>query len=80
MKLKTFKPGGVHPPANKLSANAQTVKLDLPNEVSIPLSQHQGAPAVPVVKKVTWLKWAPSSPAVKRLSPPTSIRPCPVRC
>jgi len=51
MKLQTFKPGGVHPPANKLSANTPTVKLDLPKEASIPLSQHQGASAVPVVKK-----------------------------
>jgi Na+-translocating ferredoxin:NAD+ oxidoreductase subunit C len=51
MKLKTFKPGGVHPPTNKLSANVPVVKLELPKEVSIPLSQHQGAPAVPIVKK-----------------------------
>lgn len=51
MKLKTFKPGGVHPSANKLSANVPTVELGLPKEVSIPLSQHQGALAVPVIKK-----------------------------
>ena len=51
MKLKTFKRGGVHPPANKLSATIPTVKLGLPKEVYIPLSQHQGALAVPIVKK-----------------------------
>lgn len=51
MKLKSFKQGGVHPPGNKLSAHVPTVKLGLPKEVNIPLSQHQGALAVPIVKK-----------------------------
>jgi len=51
MKLKTFKRGGVHPPENKLSAHVPIEKLGLPEQVSIPLSQHLGAPAVPVVKK-----------------------------
>lgn len=51
MKLKTFKLGGVHPPENKLSADVPIQKLGLPKQVSILMSQHLGAPAVPVVKK-----------------------------
>ena len=49
--LKTFKIGGVHPPENKLSAQGEIITLPLPEQVSIPLSQHIGAPAVPTVKK-----------------------------
>ena len=48
--LKTFKIGGVHPPENKLSAQGEIITLPLPEQVSIPLSQHIGAPAVPTVK------------------------------
>ncbi len=51
MNLKTFKLGGVHPPENKLSAGSAIVKLALPEQVSILLNQHLGAPAVPVVDK-----------------------------
>ena len=49
--LKTFKIGGVHPPENKLSAQQAIVTLPLPEQVAIPLSQHIGAPATPVVQK-----------------------------
>ena len=49
--LKTFKLGGVHPPENKLSADAQIRELPLPAVVSIPMGQHIGAPATPLVKK-----------------------------
>ncbi|MCP4146767.1 MAG: electron transport complex subunit RsxC [bacterium] len=49
--MKTFKMGGVHPPENKMSAGAPVEKLGLPKQVSIPMSQHLGAPAVPIVKK-----------------------------
>lgn len=49
--LKTFKIGGVHPPENKLSAQGEIIALPLPEQVTIPLSQHIGAPAVPTVKK-----------------------------
>ena len=49
--LKTFKLGGVHPPENKISANAKTEVLPLPKSVFIPVAQHIGAPAVPVVNK-----------------------------
>ncbi|HPM47554.1 MAG TPA: electron transport complex subunit RsxC [bacterium] len=51
MKLKTFKIGGVHPPENKMAASTPIEALAIPKRVSIPLSQHIGAPAVPVVKK-----------------------------
>ncbi len=49
--MKTFKLGGVHPPENKLSQNAPITALPLPETVYIPLSQHLGVPANPVVKK-----------------------------
>ncbi len=49
--LKTFKPGGVHPPGNKRSAGAPVRELPLPESVFIPVAQHIGAPATPVVKR-----------------------------
>ncbi len=49
--LKTFKIGGVHPPENKLSAGSKIQALPIPEQVIIPLSQHIGAPATPVVQK-----------------------------
>jgi electron transport complex protein RnfC len=49
--LKTFKLGGIHPPENKLAKDSPIEELGLPEKVSIPLSQHLGAPAIPVVKK-----------------------------
>lgn len=49
--LKTFKIGGVHPPENKLSADEKIKILPVPEEVVIPLGQHIGAPATPVVQK-----------------------------
>lgn len=48
--LKTFPRGGVHPAENKISANMAIEKLKLPVQVSIPVGQHIGAPAVAVVK------------------------------
>ena len=51
MKLRTFKIGGVHPPENKMAAHSPIETLGLPKRVFIPLGQHIGAPAVPVVKK-----------------------------
>ena len=48
---KTFKLGGVHPPENKLSADKPIVELQLPATVFIPVAQHIGAPATPVVNK-----------------------------
>lgn len=49
--LKTFRIGGIHPPENKLSAGKHITPLAPPKQVIIPLSQHIGAPAAPVVKK-----------------------------
>lgn len=51
MNIKTFKIGGIHPPENKLSAGAPIEAVAIPEKVIIPLSQHIGAPAVPVIKK-----------------------------
>lgn len=49
--LKTFKLGGVHPPENKLSAGNAIEVLPPPKSVFIPVAQHIGAPATPVVKR-----------------------------
>ncbi len=49
--LRTFRIGGIHPPENKLSAAVAPQPLALPREVIIPIGQHIGAPAVPVVAK-----------------------------
>ena len=49
--LKTFRSGGVHPPEQKLSANSAIEVFPLPRQVSIPLNQNLGAPAIPLVNK-----------------------------
>ena len=49
--MKTFRIGGVHPKENKLSAGQKIQVVPLPKQAIIPLSQHLGAPAVPVVEK-----------------------------
>lgn len=49
--LKTFKKGGVHPPENKISSHRPIEVLPVPASVFIPVAQHIGAPATPVVKK-----------------------------
>lgn len=49
--LKTFSKGGVHPPENKISASNPIEILPLPQKVSIPVSQHIGAPATVLVAK-----------------------------
>ncbi len=49
--LKTFPKGGVHPKENKFSAGKSIETMDLPKQVSIPISQHIGVPAIPTVKK-----------------------------
>ena len=49
--LKTFSKGGVHPPENKISAGNPIEILQLPQKVSIPVSQHIGAPATVLVAK-----------------------------
>ena len=49
--LKTFPRGGVHPPENKLTADIPIEYLPVPEFVVIPVSQHIGSPANPVVSK-----------------------------
>jgi electron transport complex protein RnfC len=49
--LKTFPKGGIHPPENKLTADRPIEVLPLPVQVSVPVAQHIGAPATPVVEK-----------------------------
>ncbi len=49
--LKTFKLGGVHPAENKLSKDKSIEVLAIPNNASIPFSQHLGAPAKVLVNK-----------------------------
>ncbi len=49
--LKTFPTGGVHPPENKITAAMPVKPLEPAGQVVIPVSQHIGAPASPVVNK-----------------------------
>ena len=49
--LKTFPVGGVHPPENKMTANVAIEYLPVPEKVTIPVSQHIGAPATITVIK-----------------------------
>ncbi len=49
--LKTFTRGGVHPAENKLSASSPIITAKLPKLAVVPLGQHIGAPASPVVNK-----------------------------
>jgi len=49
--LKTFKIGGIHPAANKLSATSKIEKLPLPDSITILVSQHIGAPSKVIVNK-----------------------------
>ncbi|MDR1097284.1 MAG: electron transport complex subunit RsxC [Tannerella sp.] len=49
--MRTFRIGGIHPPANKLSAGRPIETIAVPAAVVIPLSQHIGAPAKAVVAK-----------------------------
>jgi len=43
--------GGVHPPENKISSGEKIKTLPIPVKVIIPVGQHIGAPATPVVAK-----------------------------
>lgn len=48
---RSFRMGGIHPSDNKISRSEAVVKMPLPETVTIPLSQHIGAPATAVVDK-----------------------------
>jgi len=50
IKIKTFPQGGVHPHEHKISKDKKIEFLSLPETVSIPLSQHIGAPAESLVQ------------------------------
>lgn len=49
MKIYTFKRGGVHPPQMKTAPAGVIIDAGLPLSVSIPLQQHIGAEAKPIV-------------------------------
>ena len=49
--IKTFPMGGVHPSENKYTEDKPIEKLAAPKQVSIPISQHIGAPAKPIVEQ-----------------------------
>jgi len=49
--IRSFPKGGVHPAANKFSAGNRITVLPIPETVSIPLSQHLGVPAEPLVNR-----------------------------
>jgi electron transport complex protein RnfC len=49
--MKTFSKGGIHPPENKLGSGEAIRTMPLPETVTVPLSQHIGAPAVATVAK-----------------------------
>ena len=54
--MKTFPLGGIHPPENKLTANMAIRYLPIPESVTIPVSQHIGAPATTIVNKGDYVK------------------------
>ncbi len=54
--LKTFPKGGVHPPENKLSAQAAIEVFPIPPQVVIPIAQHIGAPSTILVKRGDMVK------------------------
>lgn len=54
--FKTFPKGGIHPPENKLTADKPIVALPVPAQIAVPVSQHIGAPATPVVEKGAMVK------------------------
>ena len=52
MNLSTFRKGGVHPPERKECANSKAlVRLPIPSELVVSMSQHLGAPAKPIKEK-----------------------------
>lgn len=52
ISIRTFGAGGIHPDPHKEATVGRPIEtLPIPSEVRLPLSQHLGPPAVPVVKK-----------------------------
>jgi len=54
--LKTFRLGGIHPTENKLSAHAVIQAMEFPKRAAVPVSQHLGVPAKPLVKRGDMVK------------------------
>jgi Na+-translocating ferredoxin:NAD+ oxidoreductase subunit C len=54
--LKTFPLGGIHPSEYKLTAKMAIKYLPVPESVTIPVSQHIGAPASVIVNKGDYVK------------------------
>jgi len=54
--LKTFKIGGIHPPEFKLTSHSPIRQLSASQNVTIPISQHIGAPATILVNKGDYLR------------------------
>ncbi len=49
--MKTFKIGGIHPEENKYAKTCEIEQFPIPQQVTVFLTQHLGAPATPVVAK-----------------------------
>jgi electron transport complex protein RnfC len=49
--IKTFPKGGVHPEEHKISAGKKLKRLPLPETITIPVTQHLGAPGKVLVAK-----------------------------
>ena len=50
--MRTFPIGGIHPHDNKEWSKDRAIeRLELPDQVYIPMIQHIGAPSTPLVKK-----------------------------
>lgn len=54
--MKTFPLGGIHPSEYKLTAKMAIKYLPVPESVTIPVSQHIGAPASVIVNKGDYVK------------------------
>ena len=50
MSRATF-PGGIHPPANKRTADAAIETVPVPPRLVVPMAQSLGAPSLPIVEK-----------------------------
>ena len=49
--MKTFRLGGIHPAENKITAGSSIRELPIPEQVSIPIFQHIGAPPKIIVER-----------------------------
>ncbi|HEC42248.1 MAG TPA: electron transport complex subunit RsxC [Bacteroides sp.] len=49
--MRTFRLGGIHPPENKITAGSAIRELPVPEQVSIPIYQHIGAPPKIIVER-----------------------------